>query len=82
MKFESKFGLGEIVLTTLQHDTSRMFPDAAFKVHAVIFCVDGSTSYACRHSDGRSCQFAECELIGDPEYNQTSGRYENIEVPT
>lgn len=81
MKFESKFGLGEIVLTKIHYRDGRVFQDDLFRVYAVIFCVDG-TSYACGHSDGRIAQFAECELIGDPEYDQASGRYENNEEVT
>ena len=73
MKFESKFGLGEIVCTKQQQKGERFFSDSLFKIIGVTFALDGTKAYLVRLEDGHMTQFMESELIGDPDFNQESG---------
>lgn len=76
MRFESKFGLGEIVCTKQIETRGTVRQDQMFEVVAVIFSRGSTPGYVCRHGQtgGTSC-FEEGELIGDPDFDQETGRY-------
>ena len=84
MKFESKFGLGEIVIINnkdeLSYESRRIkLPELVAKVVAVIFELDGRIKYGIEiitkdHLVQHKYAY-ECELLGDPDYNQDLGKY-------
>ena len=76
MKFESKFGIGEIVAYEphRRDDKEPRCNDALLEVQCVVFGFDGDVGYVCRYpSTGVTVQFSECQLIGDPDFNQETG---------
>jgi len=74
MKFETKFGLGEIVYyTRLGHKKAEH--DEFLEVVAIAFDKNG-VSYYCRYPQGITTAFAEGELIGDPDFDQDKGQYD------
>lgn len=74
MKFECKFGIGEIVYhTRLGH--SKAQHDEFLEVIAITFDNRG-VFYHCRYPNGIVGHFSENELIGDPDYNQETGGYD------
>ena len=81
MKFESKFGLGEVCIYNENKGETREMLDEFVKVVGVNFCLDGSTSYLVEWlADNRTIQrvhISESQLTGDPDYNQEKGCYEN-----
>jgi hypothetical protein len=83
MKFESKFGIGEIVCTKQVFSSRGVFQDVLLKVIAVNFSSDGLPAYTVRLQDGQLTVFQESELIGDPDFNQETGKYpEDLESPS
>ena len=74
MKYESKFGIGEIVVTKQKVRDGRIIPDLIGEVFAVHFG-KGSTMVAVRLTDGALQGFREDELEGDPEFDQEAGCY-------
>ena len=69
MKFESKFGVGEIVI---YQPHERM--DALLEVQGIYFEINGNIRYICRYpGSGVTVDFSENQLKGDPEFNQDSG---------
>lgn len=72
MKFESKFGIGEIVETN--HDCHKMLSEL-FKVMDVLFGKNKSVIYVCRGYKGQLFHFHEIELFGDPAFDQEKGCY-------
>ena len=75
MIFQSKFGLGEIVHYTTK-GKSRGNHDELLKVLEVGFNTRGII-YLCRWPNGIVGSFAQNELDGDPDYNQTTGYKDN-----
>ena len=77
MKFESKFGIGEIVTTKQRvRDDGATYQDALFRVVCVQFDLARHTSYICREPmQGLMTSFLEPELSGDPFFNQELGCY-------
>lgn len=74
MKFETKFGLGEIVYYTRNaHENAKH--DEFLEVMAIVFDKNGVT-YHCRYPQGITVGFAECDLVGDPDFNQETGKYD------
>lgn len=80
MKFESKFGCGEVVLTKMpnterrtRHTTKDVYGGNIFKIIGILFMEDGRTEYVCRHSEGMIITFMEVELVGDPSFDQVTG---------
>ncbi len=76
MKFESKFGIGEIVLTHIKGRDDRRVGDDLLEITAVIFGADRNAPpcYACRFAGtGYISHFDECQLIGDPAFHQENG---------
>lgn len=74
MRFETKFGLGEIVYYT-RRSHGKAKHDEFLEVIAITFDKNGVT-YHCRYPKGITTGFAECDLIGDPEFNQKTGKYD------
>ncbi len=74
MKFESKFGLGEIVHNTLrghkkaEHDDYLEVINVGFSKVGVV--------YSCRYPSGIIAHFSEYDLTGDPDFNQEKGCYD------
>lgn len=79
MKFESKIGLGEICGYNESAERGlRRMEDILVKVVAVTFDNNG-VHYVCEHI-GKAFgvqRFSayESQLVGDPDFNQTEGRY-------
>lgn len=74
MKFETQFGLGEIVCTRQQQTSHGLYKDALLKVVAIQFALGGDIAYLCRAADtGIIVPMCEAELIGDPDFDQESG---------
>lgn len=72
MKFESKFGLGEIVSYTRERD-GKISHDELLEVVGIGFQKDGTTTYAVRGYRGVLMHFEESELEGDPDFDQETG---------
>lgn len=73
MKFESKFGLGEIVIYQMSRG-DEFLSDELLEVVGVAF--DRKViAYTCRRTDGSIVHFEEAELIGDENFNQETGCY-------
>lgn len=77
MKFESKFGVGEIVIYDphqREAASAKSYHDALLEVQAVIFEIGGTVRYVCRYpSSGITGTFAEGQLLGDPDFDQETG---------
>ena len=81
MKFESTFGIGEIVIW------SKVKPRSGKFVYDELLCVEAiSFSKApgvyeivpvivCRHSDGRILHLDPDALLGDTDFDQETGEY-------
>ena len=73
MKFESKFGLGEIVLSKLHMRDGQIVGNHIGEVIAVSFSGNG-TVYSVRiASHAHVVAFEENELIGDDLFDQENG---------
>jgi hypothetical protein len=75
MKFESKFGLGEIVCTHQTIRGDRIYQDALLKVIGLTFTLEGAPTYMARLSEGHIVTLMESELIGDPDFDQEAWGY-------
>lgn len=76
MKFESKFGICEIVSyePKERQDKGNSTSDSLLEVQGVYFGMSGKVDYVCRYPlTGVTTSFDECQLIGDPDFNQESG---------
>lgn len=73
MKFESKYGLGEIVSYT-RYKNKVVVLDAMLEVIGVHFSVEG-IGYYCRGTNNIVVHFAEEDLEGDPDFDQEAGCY-------
>lgn len=74
MKFETKFGLGEIVAKEIYRG-DELVGDELLEVIAIVVAKSGM-SYHCRHPNSMQLiHFEEHELIGDPDYDQEAGGY-------
>ena len=74
MKFESKFGLGEIVITQQKIRGDRINQDVIGEVIGVSFFPECPVGYTVRiGGTGQVHNFLEAELIGDPDFNQETG---------
>lgn len=86
MKFESKIGIGEIC--GYNEDATRgdrRMEDILVKVIAVTFATGGDIGYTVEHIGSRfgvqrfTCN--ECQLSGDPAFDQNLGRYPGDVAP-
>ena len=76
MRFESKFGIGEVVSKLVERKDGTIVIDLLAEVVGVEFSKTNQNAvYACRSNTGQILLFSEQELIGDPEFNQELGRY-------
>ena len=80
MKFETKCGIGEIVLTHMTlsgHEQSpgnyRSQPDIMGEVICIAIDRDKTITYFVRIATGITIQCKECELIPDPTFDQETG---------
>jgi|TARA_R110002072_G_scaffold296457_2_gene468332 hypothetical protein len=74
MKFETEFGLGEIVYYSRRgHEKAKH--DEFLEVIAITFDKNGTT-YHCRYPQGITVAFTEHDLTGDPDFNQDEGKYD------
>ena len=79
MKFESKFGIGEIVSSDI-YKGENLVSSEMYKVVYIVFEI-GSVTVGCRHpASGMIMQFKEGELTGDDDFSQKQGKY--IETTT
>lgn len=74
MKYESKFGIGEIVTTHQKEHDGRIIPDLIGEVIGVTFDRDAIVVHV-RLSGGSIQLFREADLIGDPKFDQERGGY-------
>lgn len=80
MKFESKFGIGEIVIYE-PHRRGERQTDVLLEVQGVYFGMDGKVEYVCRYpGNGATVGFSESQLVGDPGFNQDTGYIEEATV--
>ena len=76
MKFNTSFGLGEIVCTHQRETANGLYPDMILKVVATQIALDGQVAYLCRNAlSGNIVVCAGHELIGDPAFDQEAGKY-------
>ena len=75
MKFESQFGLGEIVCTHQAWRGEKCYPDLLIKIVGITFQDDGNQCIICRLDDGHIQAFMPSELISDPAFDQEHGCY-------
>lgn len=91
MKFESKFGVGEICVANEMHhgnpcsNRSNFRGERLVKIMSVIFSTgDPHPRYLVEIplKDGgvQNAYANECDLTGDPEFDQDEGRYHPEEV--
>lgn len=86
MKFESKYGLGEIVVVGLKaqekaNDSGKAH-DVLGEVIEINFVPDSKPRYAVRVTGfawQSVCWYNECELDGDPDFDQEAGKYPQSE---
>lgn len=75
MKFESQFGLREIVCTKQALRGERCRHDLLLEVIGITFQMDGNQAIICRLPDGNVQAFMPTELINDSDFNQETGAY-------
>lgn len=77
MLHTSKFGLGEICqYGGTPEGCSRQTHDVLVKVIQVNFGIDGTTSYTIEFANDfgmHRITVAECQLTGDPDFDQVTG---------
>lgn len=81
MKFESKFGLGEIVTHEMKNATE-VVGDFLMEIVGIQIDRDKKFMYICRHTasdGGQVALYHESELIGDPDFDQDAGQYGHTE---
>lgn len=80
MKFESMYGIGEILIWQKMGRDDRQMASEMVEVVSIIFgknsvSGDGEHVYNCRFPDGRTVVLSETELQGDPDFDQEDGCY-------
>lgn len=78
MKFESKFGIGEICLINATEREGRKVPELMVKVAGVIFGGDTTTYEVENITTSKHIQYfrmPENQLVGDPDFDQEAGCY-------
>ncbi len=75
MKFDTKFGLGEIVCYDIKKN-DEVISSEVLEIVGIYIDRDGKHSFICRYpSNGATVAFTEQQLIGDPDFDQDTGRY-------
>ncbi len=83
MKFTTKFGLGEIVIRE-SHKNGQMVQERMMEVIGIVIQPTNTTEgaayfaeYLCEDTtNGHRQIYAEAMLVGDPDFNQDTGKYE------
>lgn len=79
MKFESKFGVGEVVYYRMpksrDSDSNVLSFDKIMEVIAIQFEKEGSITVVARLNDDTVRGFKESELVGDLDFDQEKGEY-------
>ena len=81
MKFESKFGIGEIVTwSKTKPRTGEVVYDELLCVMAITFQKGSGADQivpfiSCRHPDGRILHLDPDHLVGDKDFDQETGEY-------
>lgn len=75
MKYESKFGMGEIVTTKQISKKGKFIRDEIGEVVAVQFDKTAITILVRMANAQGIHSFRECDLIGDPDFDQEAGKY-------
>ena len=79
MKFESKFGIGEVVGNNIRKG-GKLISSELYEVISIVFDASSSVIYCRNASSGIVVPFKEHELSGDADYSQEQGGY--IETTT
>jgi len=80
MKFESRYGIGEIVIYDPLKRKDACGTDQLLEVQGVSFSMEG-THYFCRYpTTGVTAVFSEKQLEGDPLFDQEKGCYEGTDA--
>lgn len=75
MNFESKFGIGEIV-SYEPRQRGNAPCDSFLEVQGIYFGMGNKVEYVCRYPEtGVTASFSESQLLGDPDFNQETGKY-------
>ncbi|CAH0537688.1 hypothetical protein VMF7928_01240 [Vibrio marisflavi CECT 7928] len=74
MIFESKFGIGEVVIHERTRAMGKIFCSEFYEVISICFSKQSET-IICRCQKGQIYEFNSYELIGDPFFDQTKGEY-------
>jgi hypothetical protein len=75
VKYESQFGIGEIVTTKQLVRGDKIMHDEIGEVTVVQFDKATVTVFV-RMANGNGIHpFRECDLIGDPDFDQEAGKY-------
>lgn len=79
MKFESKFGIGEIVIRE-SHQNGKMVQERMMEVIGISFGKDHNGNlgacYVCEDTqNGHRQHYDENMLVGDPDFDQEKGKY-------
>jgi len=74
MIFESKFGIGEVVIHERTKAMGKIFCSEFYEVIAIKFS-KSEEIVTCRCQKGHSYEFYSYELIGDPFFDQLKGVY-------
>ncbi|MCC2615980.1 hypothetical protein LJ739_06975 [Aestuariibacter halophilus] len=75
MKFESKFGIGEIVCRDVMK-SDELYSSELYEVVSISFGKDGRQVISCLHAQTqRIIHFDPVDIEGDPDFDQSSGKY-------
>lgn len=86
MKFESKYGVGEICIYNDEAAyrpnspaNTKQMPDVLVKIVCIAFDIDGSSNYTVEHIGNQfgmqRFSAGETLLTGDPDFDQETGLY-------
>ena len=84
MKFESKYGLGEIcIYNECKSSKGREMKDVLVKITGIKFEIDGQVSYTCEYTTQHGLFFRmpihENMLTGDPDFDQETGYPDDLD---
>lgn len=79
MIFNTKFGLGEIVIYQPCKNGVHICSEV-LEVTGIYINRDNNYEYLCRYPlTGVTVNFTECQLEGDPDFDQIAGKYQEGE---
>lgn len=79
MKFESEFGLGEVVSYTKMDGSGHIVADELMEVVGITFNKTG-VMYSTRGHKGMIFHYDEHDLVGDSDFNQETGKYDDEDI--